>query len=544
MSTATTTEPVSPDTTTPAAPQVLIELDPSHVAQHPENLRDPGRGIKELTASVAEVGVLVPLIVVPVALVPGHDFPPEVTHVAVDGNRRQAAARAAGLPLPCIVRADLAAAKETARTMAVTGLVRDGLTAAEEAHAVATLFDLKYSAAAISRATGRSKTHLATARKAATLTESTADQVAAYPLTIEQLAVIAQYQDEPDAVAALVQAAEHGQLEHVAAQLRAQQLEDEAVAKRCAELVAQGVTVVQDEPARYGTGPARRLDALRPADTPPGTELEESDHAGCPGHAAYVSADYYEAETTDDEDLPDELDLSIAYLCTDAERYGHWPRYGNRAAHRPTPDGDDNDNDDEASAAAERQARQDEARRAERRALIRLNKEADAAETVRREYLHQCVTVKSRHKAMAAWALSQVVNRDTTHSQWAADYYQNKPTLTQILGADPRTFAAAAPAAAHGMILWTHVCAHEESLPRDAHRQVDQGRAAYLLHLQSMGYVLSPVEQQIIDNTTPDDQQATDEGPADEQPAEPAAGEPAAGEQSPADAGDAEVAAA
>ena len=48
-----------------------------------------------MTASVSEVGVLVPLIVVPVDAVPGHDFGPAVTHVAVDGNRRQAAARAA-----------------------------------------------------------------------------------------------------------------------------------------------------------------------------------------------------------------------------------------------------------------------------------------------------------------------------------------------------------------------------------------------------------------------------------------------------------------
>ncbi len=139
-----------------AAAVVVIELDPGQVAQHPENIRDPSRGIKELTASVAEVGVLVPLIVVPVALVPGYDWPDTVTHVAVDGNRRQAAAAAAGLHLPCIVRADLATAKATARTMAVTGLVRDGLTATEEAHAVAALFDAKMGGAAIGRAIGRS----------------------------------------------------------------------------------------------------------------------------------------------------------------------------------------------------------------------------------------------------------------------------------------------------------------------------------------------------------------------------------------------------
>ena len=59
----------------------VIELRPEQVAQHPDNLRDAGRGITELARSVAEVGILVPLIVVPVDLVPGHDFDAAVTHV-------------------------------------------------------------------------------------------------------------------------------------------------------------------------------------------------------------------------------------------------------------------------------------------------------------------------------------------------------------------------------------------------------------------------------------------------------------------------------
>lgn len=165
---------------------------------------------------------------------------------------------------------------------------------------------------------------------------------------------------------------------------------------------------------------------------------------------------------------------------------------------------------------------------------------------MRREFLRQCTTVKSRHKAMAAWALSQVVHRDPTYRLWAADYFQNKPTLAAILGADPAPYTAAAPANQHGMILWTHVvCAHEESLPRDAHRQSDHSRAAYLQHLQTLGYVLSAVEQQIIDNTQPPaDQEPADEPPADEQPAEqpPAEQEPA--EQEPGEQRDQEVSAA
>ena len=88
----------TPTTETPTADSVVVELTVDQVAPHPDNIRDAGRGIRELTASIAEVGVLVPLIVVPVYAVPDHDFPAGVTHVAVDGNRRQAAARAAELP--------------------------------------------------------------------------------------------------------------------------------------------------------------------------------------------------------------------------------------------------------------------------------------------------------------------------------------------------------------------------------------------------------------------------------------------------------------
>ena len=469
--------------------------------------------------------MLVPLIVVPACKVPGHDWPAEITHVAVDGNRRQAAAAAAGVVLPCVVRADLATAKATIRTMAVTGLVRDGLTAAEEAHAVAALFDLKYSAAAISRATGRSKTHLAAARTAATLTGQAAQATADYPLTIDQLAVIAAFQDQPRAVAQLIAAAAEGRIEHVAAQLRAQQIEDEAVATRCAELAGQGITVVKVEPRRYDAGPARPLDALRAADAPPGTALTDADHAGCPGHAAYVSADYYQYDPdADDEDhgdgdQPDELELTVMYLCTDrpvrALAPPRQPRHQPPPAHprhrrrRPGPGRGEHRRRLAGPAGRGLQSRTPGVDQTQQRGRRRRNRQTRISAAVRHR--------ESRHKAMAAWALSQVVNRNTTYSLWAGDYYQNKPTLAAILGADPAPFTAAATANQHGMILWTHVvCAHEESLPRDAHRQCDRSRAAYLQHLQTLGYVLSAVEQQIIDNTQPPAEQT----PAEQEPAE------------------------
>jgi len=395
-------EPASIEATTAAAQveqaepsgpvAVVIELHPDAVAQHPDNIRDPSRGIKELTASMAEVGVLVPLIVVPVALVPGYDWPDTVTHVAVDGNRRQAAAAAAGLFLPCIVRADLAAAKATARTMAVTGLVRDGLTATEEARAVAALFDAKMSGAAIGRAIGRSTAQVKTARRAAQVPADIAAQAADYPLTLDQLAVLADHQDNPADVAALLDAAPRGRMDHVVAQLAARRVENAAISAAvgpvCVELATRSITVLEDEPNTYAPGGARSVEDLTIDDgNGDQVQLTAESHAACPGHAAYVDAEYYPADPDDDEQ-PEEVEVSVLYVCLDPARFGHTSRRW--ADRNPTPGPGSSTAEpaegDTASEAAARLAREQEAeaeaKKAQRRELIARNKQP----TRRRKY--------------------------------------------------------------------------------------------------------------------------------------------------------------
>jgi len=538
----TTAEPASIEATAaaeqvePGGPvAVVIELHPDAVAQHPENIRDASRSIKELTASVAEVGVLVPLIVVPVALVPGHYWPETVTHVAVDGNRRQAAAAAAGLSLPCIVRADLATAKATARTMAVTGLVRDGLTATEEAHAVAALFDAKMSGAAIGRAIGRSTAQVKTARRAAQVTADIAQRAADYPLTLDQLAILADHQDNPASVAALLDAAPRGLIDHVVAQLRAQQAQDAAAAAAvgpmCAELAASGVAVLEDEPDIYTPGGPRAVEDLTNNDDDRDrAPFTAESHAGCPGHAAYVAAEYYPAHPDDEQ--PEEVEVSVLYVCTDPAGFGHVSRRWADRNHTPSPGSpaiepaEGETGSDTAARLAREQEAAAEAKKVERRQLIARNKQADAAQEVRRAYLRQCLTVKSKHKAMAGWALERVIQRDPTFCRWAGEYYSRPAILAELLGGDPRQITADTPPARHGLILWAQVAtANEEDLPRDAHRNRSPYRAQYLQHLQSLGYVLSDVEQMILDNAAD-----TSDRPAnasDEQPAETSHGDQA-----------------
>ncbi len=64
----------------------------------------------------------------------------------------------------------------------------------------------------------------------------------------------------------------------------------------------------------------------------------------------------------------------------------------------------------------------------------------------------------------------------------------------------------------------------EAEFPRDAHRQANTDRAGYLRHLAGIGYVLSDVEQLVIDNPPKPDSTETydadEEGSSDDDTAE------------------------
>ncbi len=62
----------------------LLTRRPEQVAQHPDNVRDPDRDIAALAASIKKIGILVPLIVVPVEKVDG-----SFTHAAGTSTDRR-----------------------------------------------------------------------------------------------------------------------------------------------------------------------------------------------------------------------------------------------------------------------------------------------------------------------------------------------------------------------------------------------------------------------------------------------------------------------
>jgi ParB/RepB/Spo0J family partition protein len=91
------------------------ELPLTALAPHPANPRDDLGDLAELAASIAQIGVLEPLVVATAAAHGAGGWPAvagECTHVILAGHRRHAAAAQAGLAsVPCVVRDDLAGAE-------------------------------------------------------------------------------------------------------------------------------------------------------------------------------------------------------------------------------------------------------------------------------------------------------------------------------------------------------------------------------------------------------------------------------------------------
>lgn len=452
--------------------QAVLTRRPEQVAQHPDNLRDASRDIDALAASIKEVGVLVPLIVVPVDAIAG-DWADGITHVAVDGNRRQLAAAQVGVDLPCIVRDDLISARDTALTMTVTGLARDGWTQAEEINGVQTLLDLGLSQAAIARASGRKSAQVKAAKKAASLSPETAETAHAYDLTLDQLATLADYDGDDDAVAQLMEAARRGQMAHAVAQITHERKAAKDLADTISTLTRHGITITEEYPSHSRT--PYRLTTLTSAE---GNDLDQDAHRTCPGHAVHVTTDY------------DGTIRQVPCCTADLATSGHVGRYGILT---PAPS---------SGPMTDEQ-------KAERRDLVTRNKQMLAAQDVRREFVRGLIGGRKHTKTAAAWALARMATRERTLIHRLSDYNVDG-ILAELLGQQhsPTRVLRDAPPARHPMLLWASVCAvYESTLPKDVWRHQLSARDSqteYLAHLVDLGYTPCDTEARMIAELTDD----------------------------------------
>jgi ParB family chromosome partitioning protein len=182
-------------------------------------------------------------------------------------------------------------------------------------------------------------------------------------LDLLQASVVADFDDNAEAVKVLVKAARDGGFDHAAQQLRDERADTQRIQELTEELTGRGLTVL----ARldYGSG-AECLERLGDGD---GTPLDPDQHASCAGHAAYIAHGW----EYDDNDTAIRT-AEVVYVCTDVKGYGHQPRYATISSPTRTP----------ASEMSE--AEREEARE-QRRTVIANNRAWASAETVRRSWL-------------------------------------------------------------------------------------------------------------------------------------------------------------
>lgn len=447
-----------------------VEVDPKTLVLD-ANTRSELKITPEFKAMLAEHGVLVPLLC-------RRDVLGNL--LVVDGQRRLIVALELGLALvPIAMLPPVGDEEARIWDQLVTNAGRESLTDGEQVKAFEQLAAFGRSATTIAKKTGRSKV---TVEQALTVAASKAasTSMATHPdLTIDQLAVLAEFENDPETVKELEESALDGpgDFAHTAQSFRENRRRAAAIATFAAGL-PEG-TVVLDERPSYSSKDCEQIDSLK--DKQGGVALTAEGHADCPGHRAYLSA--YPDWSNDSSDRG--YKVQVTYFCIMWKDAGHVNRHA------------------QASSGAT-SGPQDEAQKADRRALIANNKAADASFTVRRAWIHTFLQRDVMPKDAESY-VAEVLHagrREPLDHALARELLYGDKTMTErdLL----RDFARPGPAlcylvalaaaqAEHGWArdFW-HARTSYEAPPRVAH----------LLRLKAWGYTLADVEQLAIDTHT------------------------------------------
>ena len=419
--------------------------------------------------SIRQVGVLTPLLA-------WRDTGGGV-HVRA-GQRRTLAAREASTPTIPVYVVD-AGDDDTARRI-VEQLIendqREALTDADRIHAWRALELEGLTATAIAKRTGtkrdRVKTGLAVAQNA-----TATDAVSEGGLTLDQAAILLEFDGDTDTVTELTEVAttDPGYFPVAVERARQDRVAREAKEKVEQEEAAKGHRILDERPSDYSSAPYR-VRMLRTADDEP---VDPDTIQGTPGVAVYV-ATYYGGEARAEYYLDDPAALGY----TVREETG----YGNGGA---------------------QSGQMTDEQKAERKELIANNKEWDAAETVRREWLTQFLVRKTTPKNAQT-----VIAEALTSARWkiADGLTRGSSTAKMLLGIDSADYGdqiaeylTAHPNRAVHVTLAVVLGGIEQNTNRNTWRAPSGDTAWYLRTLEDWGYPLCPVERiaaMLTDNTT------------------------------------------
>ena len=441
-------------TNTITAAGTIEHVDP-HTVTIETNVRPDGPSLPltpEFVRSIRENGVLTPVL--------GHRDA-EGNIVVRAGQRRTLGAREAGVLLPVyLVDGDDTTVERIIQQL-IENDQRADLTEGERIEAWRALELEGLSATAIAKRTGTKRDRVKTGLTVAA-SQTATTLVADVGLTLDQAASLIEFEDDSQAVADLTEIAGSDPDYFPVAVQRARNERAAAVLREKveAELAAKGHRILSARPNWDEATPYR----LHQVTDEGGNRITSEYVDGKPGIAAHVQA--HDAERFD-----------VTYYVDDLDAAGLTLRPGEGAtAKGPMTD----------------------EQKAERKTLIANNKEWDAAETVRREWVASFLARKTLPKdamsvvatllATGGYDLGQSIGHGNGQAQEFLGVergYGHK--VADYLAAHPTRAAHVALAIVLGGI--------EQQTSRDTWRSPRTEKANYFQALHAWGYPLSPVER-------------------------------------------------
>jgi len=458
------------DTTTITSATGTVEhIDPTTITIE-TNVR-PGETMaplpREFVASIRDHGVMEPVI----------GYRDEQGNVVVRaGQRRTLAAREAGRPtIPVYFGA--APADEAVRIVEqlIENDQREDLTEGQRAAAWQQLAFEGLSAATIAKRVGRKAAEVKTGLRVAENAHAAAT-VEQHTITLDQAAVLIDFEDHPAEHAELVEVAETNptRFEHAVQQVRDKIARAEAAAALTAELAEAGWTIRDREPM-YGSEEAKNLVRVNYMVTAEGERITRADVEDVEGREAAVRATYSGPEAS----------LFIPKKIAKERKY----------------------RDANANAAAPAGPLSDEEKA--RRKTVREGRAAwKSATAVRQQWL----TAKIAGKTLPKDAINLVAEA-LTGNRWAMhrSLERGNATAAALVGIEgvesssyygPNAFdgwAQEHPTKPLHAALAVVLGSYEEGMHENTWDSGDPASAAYLTRLASWGYGLSDIEQMVID---------------------------------------------
>lgn len=479
------------------------------------NVRRDLQLTKEFIGSIKQHGVLMPIVAVATD---------DGLRVRM-GHRRVAAAIEAGLETVPVITIDTtnegdAAEIDRLLTQHAENHHRAGLTTTEDIAVAHQLSLLGMKSTTIAKRTNTKRADVETALSVGQ-SELATEAANRYELTLDQAAVVAEFEDDTETVTALIAAAKEGKFAHVAQTARDRRAEAESKAPIIAELTTQNITVI--ERPTYNDE-ATLLNRLR---TNEGEHLDPDQHVKCEGHAVCLESvevytepngtvldvdrwGYIEQWPEGHEPADEDEAQARIQACTVTTEWIPEPVCTAPPEHGHITDSEWwNRRDSGKKPAAELTETEREERKAARKLVIENNKAWKSAREVRHAWIKNYLTRKTLPATAGQFIAQTLVANprlveDLDAHQIAAEWlaatpadYGRSPALLKITdnANDKRALVIAL-----GVVL----AGHEADSGDGAWRRDGQQSATghYLRFLQTLGYELSDVEDYAASSKT------------------------------------------